>query len=119
MEYVSGEEDTVTSGPEETATSTGPSTSATVTGQDSDSDHDDCGEVEETVTRKKVLEHVHKTNIYLMQTEGQHAVMEAFYHSKEALGRHTTRLGTQTKLTQFFSKPGTEKIENHVKSEED
>ena len=53
------DEDIVTSGPEETATCTGPSTSATVTSQDTDSDHDDSGEVENTVTRKEVLEHVH------------------------------------------------------------
>ncbi|KAL8603409.1 hypothetical protein ACOMHN_053076 [Nucella lapillus] len=109
----------MTSGPEETATCTGPSTSVTVTSQDSDSDHDDCGEVEETVTRKEVLEHVHKTNVYLMQTEGQNAAMKAFYHFKEALDRHIACLGTETKIMQFFSKPGTErKLESHVKSEE-
>ena len=89
-EYFCVDEDIVRSGPEETATCTGPSTSATVTSQDSDSDHDDCGEVEETITRKEVLEHVHKTNIYLMQTEGQNAVMKAFDHLKEALDRHST-----------------------------
>ena len=86
-EYFSVDENIVTSGPKQTTTCTGPSPSATVTSQDSDSDHDDCGEVEETVTRKEVLEHVHKTNIYLMQTEGQNAVMKAFYHFKEALDR--------------------------------
>ena len=66
-EYFSVDENIVTSGPEETATCTGPSTSATVTSQDCDSDHDDCGEAEEPVTRKEVLEHVHRTDIYLMQ----------------------------------------------------
>ena len=119
-EYFSVDEDIVRSGPEKTATCTGPSPSATVTSQDSDSDHDDCGEVEETVTRKKVLEHVHRTNINLMQTEGQNAVMKAFFHFKEALDRHTARLSTQTKITQFFSKPGAErKSESQVKSEQD
>ena len=119
-EYFSVDKNIVTSGPEKTATCTGPSPSATVTSQDCDSDHDDCGEVEETVTRKEVRKHVHKTNIYLMQTEGQNAVMKAFYHFKEALDRHIARLSTQTKITQFFSKPGAErKLESQVKSEED
>ena len=55
-----------------------------------------------------------------MQTEGQHAVMIAFYHFKEALDRHIARLSTQTKIMQFFSKLGTERnLESQVKSEED
>ena len=55
-----------------------------------------------------------------MQTEGQNAVMKVFYHFKEALDRHITRLSTQTKITHFFSTPGAERnLESEVKSEED
>ena len=46
--------------------------------------------------------------------------MKAFYHFKEALDRHIAHLSTQTKISQFFSKPGAErKLESQVKSEED
>ena len=79
-----------------------PSTASgsTAVSQDSDSDNDDCGEQEQTVTECQVLDCVHKISLYLMQTGCSDAVLAPFSDFREAFEKHLVSTRTQTTVTQ-------------------
>ena len=69
----------------------------------SDSDNDDCGEPEQTVTDRQVLDCVHKISLYLVQAGCSDAVLVPFSDFRQALENHMVSTNkTQPAATQFF-----------------